>query len=134
MTSPDLNNIQGEYSAQKVVTDSLDAIAELLVGILEGCDVNAVADVVDARPMGGKISIGWSVTLNGVASDRLRRFRKRINTTPNAMAMATPPMIPPTMAGAFDLREDTEGVDEVVGTSVEDGVSDVLVATINSGL
>ena len=117
--------------------DSLDAIAELMVGILEGCDVNAVADAVDAHPVRGKVSIGWSVTLNGMTSDRLRRFRKRIHTTPNAMTMAIPPITPPTMAGVFDLREDAEGVgdaDKVVRTSVEDGVSDVRVETINSGL
>ena len=100
--------------------------------------MNAVADVVDAHPIGGKAAIGLSVTLNG---ERLRRFRKRIHTTPNTMPMAIPPMMPPTMAGAFDLRGGGEGVSgadglEVVGTSgdVEEGVSDVGGETINSGL
>ena len=29
---------------------------------------------------------------------------------PNTTAMTSPPMTPPAIAGAFDLREDTEGV------------------------
>jgi hypothetical protein len=88
-----------------MVMDSLIAIAELSVGILEGCDVNAVAD---AHPMGGEVAIGWSLTSNG--GGRLGRLRKRMNTTPNAMAMAIPPMTPPAIAGAFALREDGEEV------------------------
>ena len=71
--------------------------------------------------------MGWSLMSRG--GRRLGRFRKRINTTPNVMAMAIPPIMPPAIAGTFDLREDGEGVDDA-----EDGASGVEVETINSGL
>ena len=109
-----------------MVMDSLHA--ELLVGRLEGCDVTTGADASDSHLI-EDVAIGWSLTSNG--GRRVRRFRKRMNTTPNAMAMAIPPMTPPAMAGAFDLRE---GGDDAEWANVEEGVSDVGDETINSGL
>jgi len=85
--------------------------------IAVGRFVNRGADASDAHAVEGDVAIGWSLMSNG--GRRIGRFRKRINTTPNAMAMAIPPMMPPTIAGTFDLREDAEG-----GVEVE---------TINSG-
>jgi hypothetical protein len=93
-------------------------------------------DSLNAHPV--EVAIGWSLTSNGI--DRLGRFRKRINTTLNATMMTIPPMTPPAIAGAFDLHEDAEEVDdaewedEAVEDSVEVGESDVGIETINSGL
>jgi hypothetical protein len=48
--------------------------------------------------------------------------------TPNATATAIPPMTPPAIAGAFDLREDAEDdaewEDRAVEASIEEGESD----------
>jgi hypothetical protein len=109
-------------------------IAVLTAGIFVNIGVNAFEVHPECRAE-GEVAIGWLLTSN--RGGRLGRFRKRINTTPNAMTMAIPPMMPPAIAGAFDLRGDVEEVDnaEWEGTTVEaEGVSDVGVETINSGL
>jgi hypothetical protein len=63
-----------------------------------------------------------------------------MNITLNATTIMSPPMTPPAIAGALDLREDVEGVgDAECEDGVEDGMVEcsdvgVGVATINSGL
>jgi hypothetical protein len=89
-----------------IVVNSLDpdTKAELMAGIL----VTTGAEAFDAHAVEGEVAIGWSLTSKG--GGRLGRFRKRINVTPNAMAMAIPAMTPPAIAGVFDLRDDDEEV------------------------
>ena len=126
----------------EIPINSLDpgAIAKLMAGILVNPGVNAF----DVHPAEGEVAIGWSVTSNG--GGRLRRFcKRRINTTPNAMAttMTVPPTTPPAIAGTFDLREageevavvnDAEREDEVVEAGIEVVMDegDVGVEVINS--
>ena len=126
MRDPKLKQ-QSDVELNEIPINSLDP-GTVAVGIF----MNPGADASDAHARGGDVAIGWSLMSNG--GGRLGRFRKRMNATPNAMAMAIPPMTPPAIAGAFDLREDGEGVDDAEWASVEDGASDVGVETINSGL
>ena len=92
-------------------TDSLDIDA--IVGFDACILVNTGPDASDTRP---DVAIGASVTSN--ESGGGERLRQRINRTPDAMAMTIPPTTPPAIAGAFDLRENEEGLDDV---GVEDG-------------
>jgi len=60
--------------------------------------------------------------------------------TPNAMVMVIPPITPPAIAGAFDLRDDGEEVNDaewendVVEAGVEEGAGIVGIGTISSGV
>jgi hypothetical protein len=109
-----------------------------MAGLMAGIFINTGADAFNVHPAEGEVAIVWPVASKGIASDRLGRFQKWINTILNAMAMAIPPITPPEIAGAFNLCEDTKDdakwEDEALETSVEVAESDVGVETINSGL